>query len=148
MASKRDGIIVAAKAALELATVGAFTKPAGLTVHRMRHRPIGQDALPALVLWFDNEPREEEATDQVERTLRFWTECRVKHAGVSGDEALDPLLVWSEVALMDDPTLGGRCQLHARDTVWDLEARADPLAAAAIQWDAIYPTNYKNPEIV
>lgn len=147
MASKRDAIIAAGVTALGVANVGSTTKPSGLTVHRQRTRPLGQDQLPAIVLWSSSEPREYDATDKVDRTLSLHAECRVKHDGTSGDEALDPLLVWAEKVLMADITLGGRCvDILAQETTWDLEDRDVPIARAAIRFEVKYQTKNNDPE--
>ncbi|MGE0456408.1 MAG: hypothetical protein AB7I13_00330 [Vicinamibacterales bacterium] len=147
MASKRDGIVAAAVTALGVASVGGTTKPTGLTVHRQRKRPLSQDQLPAIVLWQSIEPRDYDATDKVDRVLNLHVECRVRHEGTSGDEALDPLLVWAEKVLMADITLGGRCaEILAQETSWDLDDPDAPIARAAIRFEVKYQTKNNDPE--
>lgn len=148
MASKRNAIAVAAVAALGVASVGSTNKPTDLTTHRQRKRKLGSDQLPALVVWLSRERREYDATGRVSRYLDLFVEARVAHPGTSGDEALDPLLVWAEKALMVDVTISATCtEVKAQETDWDLEDESDTLARAAIRFEVRYPTSDKDPEV-
>ncbi len=149
MASKRDAIVAAFVTALEVTIVGATTKPVGLNVHRMRTRRIEVDKLPAAVVYLGEETVDRDATLKSDRTFRVWVESRVKHPGQSGDEALDPLLVWAVKAMLDDFTHGAKLNdLREVRTVWDLDERAESLAAAAIEFEGIYQTLTTDPESV
>jgi hypothetical protein len=146
MASLRDALIGAVATALAAAsyTVAGVptTKPASLTVHRMRKLPIQGDSLPAQVVYLGEETITNDGSGRVQRELQFFVESRVTHPSTDGDTALDPLVKWAVLALRYDYTLGGRCSdiLEVR-TGWDQEEEAAAFAAAVTEFRAIYFTH-------
>lgn len=90
-------------------------KPAGLTVHRSRGRPLDQDDLPAVVVYpLVLDPEDADHDEAVEEGLDWAVECRAKQiADASADEALDPLIVWVRKTVWGDREAGGL----AMDTV-------------------------------
>lgn len=111
--SQRELILKAVAAALAVAQVDwhseITTKPADLNVHRHYTR-MGQNAdFPDITVYYAGEPEpDEDATDGAKHGMLVRLRCRAKAAaGVSGDEALDPVLTWAEIALLSEPTLGG-----------------------------------------
>lgn len=151
MASLREAEVAPAiVAALGVASVGGTPKPAGLTVHRRRNRPVEGGGLPAMVVWFAAEGVTYDATSKADRTLRFWVGCWVEVADQAvPDVALDALLVWAVKALQADITLGG-ATIDVREirTVWDFDIEAEDLACANVEFEAVYQTSYSNPEAV
>lgn len=151
MASKRDGIVGAAITALGVASVTGTTKPSGLSVTRMAVRPKPGTGLVNIAVYLAAESVTYDATRKTDRSLRFWTECRVSFAedDTDGDTAIDPLLVWTVKALMLDFTLGGvLIELSEIRTVWEIEEDVTGFAMAAIEWEGIYQTAYNDPESI
>lgn len=151
MASKRELALAAFVAALSVAgPVGGTAKPAGLTVHRMRTRPIGQEQLPAIVVWWaGDETPTPDATVKVSRTSRIWVECRAKQSGDSPDAALDPLLVWAVKAIMADITLAGQSiEIEEGRSVPDLEEQEEGLCSAGVEFLIRYQSSYNDAEVV
>ena len=133
MSSIREQIVSAIGQLLQ-----ADGAPDGLTVHRERTRPIESDALPALLVYCeDDDPT---TTDKqtfrsplVERSLHVIVEARARVTGsLSPDEALDPLLVWTATQILQNETIGGLAigAIEGR-TSW-ITKEADVVVAAAI----------------
>jgi hypothetical protein len=148
MASKREQIILAFIAALEVASVGATTKPTGLTVHRSPLKPVAEDALPAQAVFWADDPAEEGDLEQMDHMLELVVESRAKAAaGQSPETALDPLYVWAVKAAMADPTLGGLAlRVLERDSVPDLEQRSATFGALQTAFHIMYETLDADPE--
>lgn len=113
MSSIREQI---AAAVVNLLTgTGAETPPApaGLTVHRERTRPVEQDKLPAILVYFeDEEPtplaKQEFKAPITKRHLGVVFEMRVvPDSGQAPDQAVDPLYLWIMQQIAVDETLGG-----------------------------------------
>lgn len=153
MASVREGIVDALVAAID-----GVGKPAGLTVHRLRTRPIEQDSLPAILVYLPNESVDRDEGDldgadgdtgpSVERVLTVRTEFRVKvPTGTAPDTALDPLYVWAVQAVTADGTLGGLAlDVREAGTAWDLEEKNVAMAAAVTTFAVLYHTSATDPE--
>jgi len=138
--------MLAAVAAISAATAPRGTdivsRPAGLTIHRERTRPIETDSLPAVMLYAEDDPpktlaREVYRAPFTERQLSLGIECRAEgSASVSPDAALDPILVWTALALFADETLGGLANgMEEGRTVWTSREGNVPIAAA--KWSLI-----------
>lgn len=141
MATARNAIIVAAVAALN-----GVGKPAGLTIHRMRAKPIEKDKLPAAVVYIVSEPVKKAAPNAtlVQRELRFRVEVRT--TGEVPDEALDDYAQWVVEALMTDQSLGGVCrELSEVESEWDAVAADKTYAAVGIDFIAMYRTVAADP---
>lgn len=141
MASVRERIVDAVVAALN-----APGKPAGLTVHRSRTRPIDKDRLPAMVVYLATEDVGDHAAIAVMRTLRIRVECRV--TGDPPDTVLDEHVTWAVKALKADEKLGGLAvRINEVRTVWDAAERDKVYAAAATEFEIEYATAYNDPEM-
>lgn len=140
--SRREVILQAAEAALD--TAG---KPAGLTIHRHRTRPVEGDQLPAVVLFNGVETitRQTVQPPMVERELVFRAEIRGE--GEPSDQVLDPYLTWVEQQLTTDPTFTALLirAPEVRHVVWDQQAAKKPKAAAAIEFAVRYRTRWGDP---
>ena len=148
MSSRREAIMLAVVAALN-----GVEKPAGLSVHRMRTRPIHKDVLPALVVYLGPESvaRGDGAFGYKNRrnqTVRVEVRMVVP-PGVSPDTALDPLTSYVEQRLMLDYTFGGvarNTQVTAID--WDANDETDAhYAAAAMDFTIEYLTAAGDPDV-
>ena len=141
-------MLAAVATAMEVAAVSGTTKPAGLTVHRMRDRPLNVESLPAIVVYWggDLDPTPD-VTDLLTRTARVLLEVRVKQAGAPPDSVLDPLLVWAVKAMMADYTLSGASvDMEELRSDPNLTERIEGLAAAVVEFHVRYRTTYKDPE--
>ena len=100
----RETIMAAIAAALD----GAG-KPAGLTVHRSRTRPLDRDDMPAMAVYHLGETVALETHDEsVLRTLTIRVEHRVKTLATSADapdKTLDPLVAWGTKGLLTNAAL-------------------------------------------
>jgi len=131
--SIREQIISALAALLE-----AEGAPEGLTVHRERTRPIEADALPALLVYSeDDEPattdRQTFRSPLVERSLHVIVEARARVTSpLSLDQALDPLLVWAAQQIMQNETMGGLAIGAIEGKANWISKEADVVLAAAV----------------
>lgn len=148
MASVRERIILAVVAAQD-----APGKPAGLTVHRRRYRPIDADKLPALVVYpVQEDPELANITPgDWDRTLRVRLELRAKadpESGSPADAELDPLYVWAVKQMYADPTFGGLVkQVDEGTTAWpDKNPLGDEYAASATDFTLEFETVATDPE--
>lgn len=149
MASVREQILAAIVQRLE---TGA-NKPAGLTIHRYRTRPIDQDKLPAAVVYVGANPggvgetvERMDHDDGVERTLIVRIELRI--AGEPPDQVLDPLYVWTVKTLRADQTLGGLArELLERSTSFDAHAADQVYAGAAVDVAVTFATREDDPSL-
>lgn len=112
MSSIREQI--AAKAVDLLAASGdGLTPPSDLTVHRERTRPITQDTLPAILVYFEDEEPTPLAKQRfqapiVERHMNLVLELRATPiAGQAPDEAVDPLYMWAVQQIMSNEKFSG-----------------------------------------
>jgi hypothetical protein len=153
--SRRELLLKAVQAALEVASVNwhseVTTKPAGLNVHRYLTRSVDAGALPDLTVFYVGESLDaglQAATDESRRSVRVGVRCRVKAgAGETGDEALDPVLVWAELAALTDYTLGGAAANARLEGVDAITAReyADTYAEATLQFEFTVLTKWGDP---
>lgn len=151
--SVRERIAAALIAALgAAATPDGFSPPAGLTIHRVRTRPVETDSLPAILVYFDDDaPR---AFDKqtfrsplAERDMTVALECRaIGSQSVSPDQALDPVLVWVLKAGFADETFG-KLALGAIEgkTNWRSREGDVPIAAATLRFQIRYRTSRLDP---
>lgn len=155
MASRRERILVAVKAALDQASVTidgvVKNKPVGLNAHRQRRRELGEDRLPATVVYLvEEEVQLETHDDQVDgpRTLRTAL-VRLEHrvTGEPEDLHLDPLVTWATWVLLADPSLGGLAiAVEERKLVWDGEERDELYGACGQDFAIEYETPENDPE--
>ncbi len=123
----------------------------GLQVHRERTRPIEDDALPAVLLYFEDEDPapigSERRAPHVERALQVIVECRAAAiGGKSPDGALDPLLVWTSSQLLGNETIGGLANGVAEGrTVWSSKESSIALASATSNYTIRYRTSRLDP---
>lgn len=150
--SRRELLLKAVVTSLEVASVTknteSTTKPADLSVHRHLTRMANQADLPDMTVFFAGEVPEALATDLNTRRALVRVRCRVKAAaGVSGDEALDPLLAWAELAIMEDYTLGGTSAEVGSPDIDPISARefADTYSEATLQFPILYETKWGDP---
>lgn len=153
--SRREVLLKAIETALGQATVDwhseITTKPTGLAVHRHLTRQATKDTLPDVTIYLLGEspdPLLEAAVDVAERRVRVGVRVRdTAGSGVTGDEALDPLLTWAEIAILNDYTLGG-VVAYARQVGLDaVTAReyADTWAEATLQFEFVLQTKWGDP---
>lgn len=145
-ATTQDTIIANVVAILTTGNA-TFTPPTGLTVHRARAIPLGQDKLPAIVVYPIRDVQLErvglENAPVSNRRLTFRCECRVVvkiSLGDSVDKDLDPLIAYAVQALNIDPTLGDLVSgLQESDVMWAAAAGLDKVyGGAAIDFTAHY----------
>lgn len=153
MASIREQIIDQVVANLE-----AGGKPSGLTVHRIRTRPIEEDVLPAILIYTeDDEPKtlagQVFKAPIVERRLVLYIEYRAEGSlTVAPDQALDPLIVWGTKQMVANEKFvsnaypdGLGMGVVELKTAW-LSKEGDKLfAAASTQWLVHYRTSRLDP---
>lgn len=145
--SRRELIIAAAVAAL-----GGVGKPAGLSVHRKRMRPMDKDALPSQVVYArpGNEASEsinriDIDADQVER--HFWLRVESRAIGDPADAAVDELNNWAEQTLLTDSGLRALVfDIEARAIIWDADEKDKVYALAAEDFLVTYFTSATDPE--
>ena len=127
----------------------ARTKPAGLSVHRLRQRPLQAESLPAIVVYMQADPDpDRRATGTLDRIMRVGVESMVQvAAGTPPDDAVDPLVVWAVLALLSEETLGGLArQITERGTVWVPEEGEQSCMRALTVFDIQYLTRDNDPE--
>jgi len=152
-ASIREQILAAI--VTNLAASGA---PAGLTVHRMRARPIEDDQLPAILVYSeDDEPKplggQVFQAPLVERQLVIYLEYRAAGSlTVSPDAALDPLIVWGTQTMVANEKIvsttypdGLAMGVVELKTAWMTKEGDKILAAASTQWLVKYRTSRSDP---
>jgi hypothetical protein len=151
--SIRERIAAALVAALGAAqTPDGYAAPAGLTVHRERTRPIEVDSLPAILVYFEDDPprafdKQQFRSPLAERDVAVALECRAQgSASASPDEALDPVLVWAVKAGFADETFGGLA-MGAREgkANWRSRELDVPVAAATLRFSIRYRTSRLDP---
>jgi hypothetical protein len=157
VASIREQIVIAIVAALGVATVTktdgtVVSKPAGLSVHRERTRPIEIDSLPAIMVYEDDDPPKTLAQQVygaplTEHSLAVALELRAQgSAGVPPDAALDPLYVWAILALGADEKFGGLANgLEEGRMVWTSREGDVPIASAKLNLSIRYRTSRLDP---
>lgn len=157
MSTIREQIIIAAIALLN-ATVPTG-KPAGLTVHRERTRPLETDSLPAILIYCDDDAPETLAKQQyqaplVTRNLVLHVECRaVGSTTVPPDQALDPLLTWvtqqfaqnEHFPTSNNPPVNLANGVVEGKTSWLSKEGDQLLAAASMEWTVKYRTSRLDP---
>ena len=152
--SRRELVLKAVETALEAATAtmnsSALTKPTGLTVKRSPEREILHDDLPQMDVWVLKDVHSFHATNSATRVMTVRVRSTVTWLASdesSGDEALDQLLTWAEVALMTDETLGGVAALMvpAGLETPQVEERTEKYAQAVQDFDITYLTKFGDP---
>jgi hypothetical protein len=130
----------------------------GLTIHRMRSRPIEEDGLPAILVYTeDDEPKplagQTFQAPLVERQLVVYLEFRaVASLTNPPDQALDPLIVWATQTMtanekfvsQDYPDGLGMGVVEGK-TAWMTKEGDKILAAASTQWIVKYRTSRLDP---
>lgn len=154
--SRRELVLKAVETALEAATAtmnsSALTKPTGLTVKRSPEREILHDDLPQMDVWVLKDVHSFHATNSATRVMTVRVRSTVTWLDAdesSGDEALDPLLTWAEVALGADSSLGGLLpEGGVVPTTLDtprVEERSEKYAQAFQDFDLTYLTKFGDP---
>lgn len=142
MASRREAVVEAVVAALN-----GPGKPAALTVHRSRTRPVDKDDLPAQIVYLLSETIPTEyGVPAVDRELVLAVETRAQ--GNPPDEALDEYLSWSVRALMTDFTLGGAAmRVTEQSTDWLAEELDKIYGAAQQRFLVTFRTRHDDPDL-
>ncbi len=150
--SQRELVLKALVTALEVVSVTknleATTKPTDLVVHRHFTRSPNPKDLPDITVFVAGENPDGIATDLNTRELLVRMRCRVQAAeGISGDEALDPILVWAELATMADHTLAGASAFIGSPDMDAISSRelADTFAEATLQFPVTFQTKWGDP---
>jgi hypothetical protein len=145
----REQIMVAIETALN---ASGARKPAGLTVHRERTRPLETDSLPAIMIYAeDDQPKplsgQTYRAPLTERQLGVVAECRAAGAlATPPDTALDPVLIWAYQQIFKDETFGGLANsVEENRTVWSSKEGDLPIAAASIHLTVKYRTSRLDP---
>jgi hypothetical protein len=156
MPSIREQIAVALVAVLAPAATAAGSVPAptGLTVHRERTRPIEQDKLPSILVYFeDDEPttlaKQRFQAPLTERHLGLVLEMRAA-AGVSQapDQAIDPLYLWATQQVMNNERFSGLAMGVTEGPMkWTSKEADSVLAGAALHLVVHYRTSRLNPSL-
>jgi len=152
VSSIREQIAGLVVAALSGDAKGPVVKPDALTVHRERTRPIEQDQLPAILVYFeDDEPtplaKQRFQAPLTERHLNVVLELRTTPAsGVSPDSAIDPLYIWAMQQIMADERFGGVAMgVTEGPTKWTAKEADVVLAGAALHLVIHFRTSRKDP---
>ncbi len=123
----------------------------GVEVHRERTRPIEDEKLPALLLYFEDEEPAPIGSDRrapfVERALQVIVEARAEViGGQSPDQALDPLLSWTAQRLLQNETIGGLANgVTEGRTSWSSKESGTTLASATSIYTIRYRTSRLDP---
>jgi hypothetical protein len=139
-------------AAAIVAAVSGPGAPAGLTVHRERTRPVENEQLPAILIYFEDEQPEPLAGQKfraplTERSLGVVAEIRVvPTGGQAPDEAADSLYVWLIQAVGADESFGGLAMGVTEGPVKWFSKEADAIyAGAAVHFIVHYRTKRLDP---
>jgi hypothetical protein len=126
-------------------------KPSGLTVHRERTRPIEEDQLPAILVYFEDEAPKSIGSNYraplVERDMTVAIELRAEGSpGVSPDEAIDPLYEWAIYQIFGNESFGGIANgVEEGKTAWHSKEGDKPLAAATTHLSIKFRTSRIDP---
>lgn len=141
-------------AAAVIAAVSGTGAPPGLTVHRERTRPVEQEQLPAILIYFEDDHPEPLAGQKfraplTERSLNLVAEIRGTPAGAQApDEAIDALYVWLMQAVAADETFGGLAMGITEGPVKWFSKEADAIyAGAAVHLIVHYRTKRLDPTV-
>ena len=153
MPSIREQILTAI-----VANLAASGVPAGVTVHRMRTRPIEDDQLPAILVYSEDDEPIPLAGQQfqapfVQRQLVIFLEYRAAGSTtVSPDQALDPLIVWGTQTMVTNEKFvsntfpdGLGMGVVEGKTAWMSKEGDAIIAAASTQWIVKYRTSRLDP---
>jgi hypothetical protein len=151
MASIREQIV---DEIMEL--LSADGAPLNVLIHRERTRPIENEQLPAMLIYFNEEDplpitRQVYKDIAIERQLALIVECRAQGQPptVSPDEALDPLTVWATQQLVGNLTRvsdGGMVsEVIEGKTVWFSKEGDVQVAAASVLFLVKYRTSRTDP---
>lgn len=152
MASRRDTILDAMVALLGSATVGAHTKPSGLTVSRQRTLPFAPSQLPAQAVYAVSEEVKSGPGMGVNnqrlarRKLQVCVESRCL-VTTTPDQDVDPLISWAVQALCATQQLAaGVHDIQELGTVWDQVESDTTLAGARTMFLVDYITSASDPD--
>lgn len=145
-------MMLAVESALEVTSVTTnseeTTKPTDLTVVREATRAMTVDDAPVVHVAYGGETITDMISDESRREVEIDVTVIAKATDTQrADEALDPLLVWCELAVMDDYTLGGTAAFVrlARIERLQVSEHADVFAAATMTFGASLLTKYGDP---
>lgn len=157
MADRRESLLAAAKAALEVASVDwhseVTTKPEGLRVYRHRTRQADVSLLPDLSVLYMGETLStyaEGATGESRREVEVGVLARaLADADESGDQGLIPVMQWAEIALLysNFGALGGIASKGELLRIEPLasEEHADTFAEALMRFSFTVHTKWGDP---
>jgi hypothetical protein len=158
MSSIREQIAALTIAALQEPGTPEQPAPPGLNVHRERTRPIEQDKLPAILVYFEDEeptPIGETGKPQrfqaplTQRHLNLVLEMRGKTLpGQAPDEVIDPLYVWAMQRVMADERFGGLAMGVTEGPMkWTAKELDVVFAGAALHLVVHYRTSRTDPTL-
>jgi hypothetical protein len=134
--------------------LGALSSPPGLNVHRERTRPIEQEKLPAILVYFEDEEPTPLAKQRfqaplTERHLNVVIEMRaVPDSGKAPDEAVDPLYLWAMQQVMGDERLSGLAMGVTEGPMkWTAKEADVVIAGAALHLVVHYRTSRLDPSV-
>jgi hypothetical protein len=152
MSSIREQIAAEIIEVLKAPPTGDATPPANLTVHRERTRPIEQDKLPAILVYFeDDEPtpleKQKFQAPLTQRHLGVVLEMRaVPTTGQAPDEVVDPLYVWAVQQIMSNERFDGLAMGVTEGPMkWTAKEADAILAGAALHLVIHYRTSRLDP---
>lgn len=124
------------------------TKPTDLTVLREPTRPINEADAPVAFIFYGGEDVDDRITDEATRDVLVDVTVIAKATDTQrADEALDPLMVWAELAVMDDYTISGAAAFVRlrRIARLDLSEHASLFAAATLTFQVTLLTKWGDP---
>lgn len=141
--SMREQIIAAFVSRLGTAPTG-ITKPTGLEVHRYRLRPLEEDNLPALVVyWTSCEPSERAfiSAPCLDRLLEYTLHVRVeiRTTGDPVDQAIDACARYLRQCVFYDPSFGGLALATREGSLQvDGESRGEVMASGTLDFEVSF----------
>ena len=141
--SMREQLVAAIVARLNAPPAG-IVAPEGLTIHRYQLRPLENDVLPAIVVyWMSSDPSEkhfyaascQDLLTEYVLAVRF----EIRAVGDPVDAAIDPYVQFVRQCIFSDPSIGGLA-LGARESSLhvDGEDRAKVYASGTLDVDLAF----------
>jgi len=128
--------------------------PIGLTVHRERTRPVEQDQLPAVLVYFEDDTpetldKQKFKAPLTERCLNLVAEIRaMPTTDQAPDEAIDAVYIWLMQTIAADESFGGLAMGVTEGPVKWFSKEADMIyAGAAVHLSVHYRTKRLDPTV-
>jgi hypothetical protein len=148
--SRRELIILALMERLETPPTG-ISKPANLEVHRYRLRPLEEDNLPALVVyWVACDPTEKHfiASPSMDRLCEYVLSVRVEIRAIGDpvDQAIDSCVKYLRQCVFFDPSFSGLAIGTREGTIRaDGEDRGQSYASGTMDFDIAFCEEFYTP---